>query len=132
MSRTESELVDYHRSPERKPLGDVGSNDFVIFSRNIYSDELERLAHETDGKGLSFPNYVCYVCTGKDDGRSEYVMFSKEPLCHRGEEPSKDVEIILIADDHVVAQALLHNHRYEMQNRMDIRNIAMTGKVPRQ
>lgn len=132
MSRKKSEPVDYHRSPERKPLGDVGFNDFVIFSRNIYSDELERLAHETDGKGLSFPNYVCYVCTGKDDGRSEYVMFSKEPLCHRGEEPPKDVEIILIADDHVVAQALLHNHRYEMQNRMDIRNIAMTGKVPRQ
>lgn len=132
MSRTKSELVDYHRSPERKPLGDVGFNDFVIFSRNIYSDGLENLAHETDEKGLSFPNYVCYVCTGKVDGKSEYVMFDKEPLCHRGEEPPKDVGIIFIADDHVVAQALLLNHRYEMHNRMDIRNIAMTGEVPRQ
>ena len=132
MSRTKSELVDYHRSPERKPLGDIGSNEYVVFSRNIYSDELEGLAHETDEKGLSFPNYVCYVCTGKDDGRSEYVMFNKEPLCRKGEEPSMDVEIILIADDHVVAQALLLNHRYEMHNRMDIRNIAMTGEVPRQ
>ena len=132
MSRTKSELVDYHRSPERKPLGDIGSNEYVVFSRNIYSDELESLAHETDGKGLSFPNYVCYVCMGKDDGRSEYVMFNKEPLCHKGEEPPNDVEIILIADDHVVAQALLLNHRYEMQNKMDIRNIAMTREVPRQ
>ena len=132
MSRTKSELVDYHRSPERKPLGDVGSNEYVVFSRNIYSDELENLAHETDERGLSFPNYVCYVCTGKDDGRSEYVMFDREPLCHKGEEPPKDVKIILIADDHVVAQALLLNHRYEMHNRMDIRNIAMTGEVPRQ
>ena len=132
MSRTKSELVDYHRSPVMKPLGDIGSNEYVVFSRNIYSDGLENLAHETDEKGLSFPNYVCYVCTGKDDGRSEYVMFSKEPLCRKGEEPPMDVEIILIADDHVVAQALLHNHRYEMHNRMDIRNIAMTGEVPRQ
>ena len=132
MSRTKSELVDYHGPPVMKPLGDVGSNDFVIFSRNIYSDELERLAHETDEKGLSFPNYVCYVCKGKDDGKSEYVMFSKEPLCHKGEEPPKDVEIILIANDNVIAQALLLNHRYEMHNRMDIRNIAVTREVPRQ
>ena len=132
MSRTKSELVDYHKSPVMKPLGDIGSNEYIVFSRNIYSDELENLAHETDEKGLSFPNYVCYVCTGKDDGKSEYVMFSKEPLCRKGEEPPMDVEIILIADDHVVAQALLLNHRYEMQNRIDIRNIAMTGEVPRQ
>lgn len=126
-----TELVDYHRPAERKPLGDVGSNDFVTFSRNVYSEELESMAHETDETGLSFPSYVCYVCKGKDDGRSGYVVFSKEPLCHSGEEPSMDVEIILIADDRVVAQALLVNHRYEMQNKMDIRNIAMTGEVPR-
>ena len=126
-----TELVDYHRPTERKPLGDVGSNDYVIFSRNVYSEELESMAHETDGTGLSFPSYVCYVCTGLDDGRSEYVMYDREPLCHRGEEPPKDVRIILIADDHVVAQALLINHRYEMQSRMDIRNIATTREVPR-
>lgn len=126
-----TELVDYHRPAERKPLGDVGSNAYVVFSRNIYSDELENLAHETDETGLSFPSYVCYVCTGLDDGRSEYVMFSKEPLCHSGEEPPKDVKIVLIADDHVVAQALLLNHRYEMQSRMDLRNIVLTREVPR-
>lgn len=126
-----TELVDYHRPTERKPLGPVGSNDFVTFSRNVYSEELESMAHETDGTGLSFPSYVCYVCTGLDDGRSEYVMYDREPLCHKGEEPPKDVRIILIADDHVVAQALLINHRYEMQSRMDIRNIATTREVPR-
>lgn len=131
MSRKKSELVDYHRSPERKPLGDVGSNEYVVFSRNIYSDELESMAHKTDEKGLSFPNYVCYVCTGKDDGKSEYVMFDREPLCHKGEEPSEDVNIIFITYDYVVGQALLLNHRYEMHNRMDIRNIAVTREVPR-
>ena len=132
MSSTESELVDYHKPPERKPLGDVGSNEYVVFSRNIYSDELENLAHKTDERGLSFPNYVCYVCTGKDDGKSEYVMFDREPLCHKGEEPSDEVKIIFITYDYVVGQVLLLNHRYEMHNRMDIRNIAMTGEVPRQ
>ncbi len=126
-----TELVDYHRPAGRKPPGDVGSNRFVTFSRNVYSEELESMAHETDETGLSFPSYVCYVCTGKDDGRSEYVMFDKEPLCHTGEEPPKDVRIVLIADDHVVAQALLLNHRYEMQNKLDIRNIAIIGEVPR-
>lgn len=121
------------RAPGRtsKPLGEVGRNAHVVFSRDIYSAGLEEDARRVDDNGVSFPSYVCYVCTGIDDGVREYVMFDREPLCHAGEKPPEDVGIVFVAPDHIQAEALLMSHRREMYDRLDIRNIALTGEVPR-
>ena len=121
------------RTPGRtsKPLGEVGRNQYVVFSRDIYSAGLEEEARRVDDNGISFSSYVCYVCTGIIDRMREYVMFDREPLCHEGEDPPKDVSIVFVAPDHIQAEALLMSHRREMYDRLDIRNIAITGEVPR-
>ena len=97
----------------------VGENEYVEFHVDYNTRYIDGLLKKVDKSGISLSDHRCYYAIGKNNDIREYVVMNakKEPVLIQGS--SYEMECAILA------------YRWELAEKLDIRNMAETREVPR-
>ena len=102
--------------PQEKPLGE---NDRFRFYRNWICEGIEDMLHSPDKEGLTLGDHGAFMAVDKETGDREYAIYDG------------DGHIRCVAKDLFDADVKVRILKMQLQESLDLRNIAESGELPK-
>lgn len=94
-------------------------NEHVELHENLWTEHLNRELWKIDENGVSFSDHKCFLARYKNDGFEEYTVMDG------------NMKPVIVGEDRLIVELLIKNLRWEIEDKLNIRNMAQTREVPR-